>query len=172
MKEFLTCPRCGGEVIRYRNPLPTVDIVIEIKGRGQPGPIVLIERANPPQGWALPGGFVDYGESVEAAARREALEETGLEVELVALIGVYSRPDRDPRFHTQTTVFAAQAAGEPASGSDAAGVALFGLDGLPAPLCFDHALILEHYRQWRAGRRPAAPIQSGALSNEPRPPLE
>lgn len=159
MRDHLTCPQCGGDVIRYRNPLPTVDIVIELAGGEGPGPIVLIQRANEPQGWALPGGFVDYGESVEQAAKREALEETGLQVELLALLGVYSQPGRDPRFHTQTTVFAARAEGSPKAGSDAAGLKLFGLKDLPQPICFDHGLILEHYGRWRAGKRPAAPIQ-------------
>ncbi len=144
----------------YRNPFPTVDVVIELGGRGEPGPVVLIERAGEPRGWALPGGFVDYGESVERAARREAAEETGLEVELVALLGVYSDPRRDQRQHNLSAVFAARAMGEPKAGDDAAGVGVFGLDELPEALCFDHGLILAHYRQWRAGLRPAAPVQS------------
>lgn len=159
MQAHLTCPHCGGQVKHYRNPFPTVDIVIELKTNGAPGPIVLVERANSPRGWALPGGFVDYGESVEQAARREALEETGLHVQLVALLGVYSRPGRDPRFHTQTTVFTARADGEPTAGSDAAHLQAFSLDKLPEPICFDHGLILQHYRKWRLGNRPAAPIQ-------------
>jgi 8-oxo-dGTP diphosphatase len=159
MEEHLNCPHCGGQVTRYRNPFPTIDIIIEISGNSGPGPIVLIQRANEPKGWALPGGFVDYGESVEQAAIREAQEETGLQVDLVALLGVYSSPGRDPRFHTQTTVFAAQAKGEPKAGSDAASLKLFKIEDLPQPICFDHGLILEHYRQWRAGKRPAAPIQ-------------
>ena len=144
----------------YRNPAPTVDVVIELAGPLNQGRIVLIKRKNPPQGWALPGGFVDYGESVEQAAIREAREETGLEVELAALLGVYSDPSRDPRQHTQTTVFAARAQGAPRAGSDAKASGLFGLDKLPGPLCFDHGLILEHYSQWRKGLRPAAPVQS------------
>lgn len=159
VREHLTCPQCGGDVARYRNPLPTVDIIIELENSNGPEFIILIQRANDPKGWALPGGFVDYGESVEAAARREALEETGLKVELLALLGVYSQPGRDPRFHTQTTVFAARAQGQPKAGSDAAGCKLFKLDELPGPICFDHGLILEHYRRWRAGKRPAASIQ-------------
>jgi 8-oxo-dGTP diphosphatase len=159
MEEHLNCPNCNGQVKHYRNPFPTVDIIIELTGGAEPGPIVLIQRANEPKGWALPGGFVDYGESVEKAAIREALEETGLKVELVALLGVYSQPERDQRFHTQTTVFTAKAKGQPAAGSDAAGLKLFSLDELPNPICFDHGLILEHYRQWRQGERPAAPIQ-------------
>lgn len=159
MKQGLTCPACGALVERYRNPFPTVDVVIELVGAGRQGEIVLIERRNPPHGWALPGGFVDYGEPVEAAALREAREETGLAVELVALLGVYSRPGRDPRFHTQTTVFAARAQGVPRAGDDAGRARAFPLDELPRPLCFDHAEIISHYRQWRAGLRPAAPLQ-------------
>ncbi len=92
----------------HRNPLPTVDIIIEVKGG-----IVLIERKNPPYGWAIPGGFVDYGESVEDCAVREAREETGLNIRLKDLLYVYSRPDRDPRHHTLTTVFIATADGQP-----------------------------------------------------------
>lgn len=145
---------------RPRNPSPTVDVVIELTGRGEPGPVVLVWRANPPLGWALPGGFVDYGETVERAAVREAAEETGLAVELVGLIGVYSDPRRDRRQHNLSAVFAGRALGEPRAGDDAARVGVFPLEALPAPLCFDHALILEHYRQWRAGLRPAAPVQT------------
>lgn len=144
----------------HRNPFPTVDVIIELTGRGETGPVVLIERKNPPRGWALPGGFVDYGESMEQAAVREAAEETGLRVELVALLGVYSDPRRDPRQHNLSAVFAARAGGEPQAGDDAAGVGVFALDKLPEALCFDHGLILAHYRKWRAGQRPAAPVQT------------
>jgi 8-oxo-dGTP diphosphatase len=112
---------------------------------------VLVERRFPPPGWALPGGFVEAGETVAAAARREIREETGLEVELVALLGVYSDPRRDPRgLHTIGTVFVGRAAGEPRGGDDAAQARVFALDALPAPLAFDHATILEDYRRWRA----------------------
>ncbi len=122
-----------------RNPLPTVDIIIEIDGG-----IVLVRRKNPPHGWALPGGFVDYGESLEAAAAREALEETGLAVTLVRQMHSYSAPGRDPRFHTITTVFIAMAAGTLCSGDDAAEAQIFPLDNLP-PLVFDHQTILQDY---------------------------
>jgi ADP-ribose pyrophosphatase YjhB (NUDIX family) len=143
-----------------RNPYPTVDLVIELARPGRP--IVLVERANPPHGWALPGGFVDYGESLEQAAVREAAEETGLAVELVAVLGVYSDPARDPRQHNLSVVFAARAQGEPSGGSDAAQARAFALDRLPWPLCFDHQLIVNHYRRWRDGLRPGAPVQNGS----------
>ena len=105
---------------KYRNPFPTVDVIIELEPwRARPGPVVLIYRKNHPQGWALPGGFIDWGESAEQAAVREAREETGLEVSLTSLLGVYSKPDRDPRFHTLTTVFTARAGGVPVAGDDA-----------------------------------------------------
>lgn len=128
-----------------RHPLPTVDILIEIPGRG----VVLIQRKHPPHGWALPGGFVEVGETLEAAARREALEETGLAVELLRQFHTYSDPDRDPRGHTVSTVFLAGATGEPRAADDAAAVAVFPLDALPSPLAFDHARILEDYRTRR-----------------------
>lgn len=143
-----------------RNPYPTVDIIIELERPGKP--IVLVKRANPPHGWALPGGFVDYGESLEQAARREAAEETGLRVELVAVLGAYSDPARDPRQHNLSVVFTARAEGEPKGGDDAAEAQAFALDRLPEPLCFDHGLILDHYRRWRAGERPGAPVQEGS----------
>ena len=123
-----------------RNPFPTVDIIIEL-----PGGIVLIERKNPPHGWAIPGGFVDYGESLEQAAAREAKEETSLDVELIRQFHTYSDPDRDPRFHTVSTVFIARASGTPRAADDAAEIAVFAKDSLPEPLCFDHAKILDDY---------------------------
>lgn len=159
MKERLACPACGALVERYRNPFPTVDVVIELMGQGDPPPIVLIERLNPPLGWALPGGFVDYGETMEAAARREAREETGLAVELVALLGLYSDPRRDSRQHNVSAVFVGRARGLPQAGDDAAGLGLFSAEAPPRPLCFDHELILGHYLAWRRGERPAAPPQ-------------
>jgi len=159
VKQSLACPASGAAVERFGNPFPTVDVVIELYEQGDPPPIVLIERRNPPRGWALPGGFVDYGETMEAAARREALEETGLKVELLALLGVYSDPRRDKRQHNLSAVFVARAQGTPQAGDDAAGLGVFSAGDPPRPLCFDHELILSHYLAWRRGERPASPVQ-------------
>jgi 8-oxo-dGTP diphosphatase len=123
----------------YRNPLPTVDIIIEL-----PDGIVLIERRNLPVGWALPGGFVDYGESLEHAAVREAKEETGLSVCLTRQFYTYSDPTRDARHHTLSTVFIATAHGYPQGGSDARR-ALVCKPPWPTPLVFDHEAILADY---------------------------
>ncbi|SNR96784.1 8-oxo-dGTP diphosphatase [Humidesulfovibrio mexicanus] len=134
-----------------RNPAPTVDVVIFDPARG----VVLVERKNPPPGWALPGGFVDYGESCEAAALREAREETGLDIVLIGLVGVYSDPARDPRGHTMSVVYAAQAL-EPArlqAGDDAANAAFHQLDALP-PLAFDHGRIVRDFMSGLARLRP------------------
>jgi len=134
------CPACGRVEECWRNPVPTVDVIIELGGG-----IVLIRRKNPPPGWAIPGGFVDYGESLEEAAVREAREETGLEVRLVRQLHTYSRPDRDPRQHTITTVYVAEASGAPKAGDDAGAVGIFTRENLPAPLAFDHGEILSDY---------------------------
>jgi ADP-ribose pyrophosphatase YjhB (NUDIX family) len=139
------CPQCGYVIRRHRNPVPTVDIIIEYRDQG----LVLIERANPPPGWALPGGFVDYGESLEAAAIREAREETGLTVTLLGQFHTYSDPRRDPRQHTITTVYVAQGAGQPQAGDDARRLAIFPPEQLPAVLAFDHSLILSDYLKVR-----------------------
>jgi len=134
-------------VPRPATPAVAVDLVIEMSDR--PGrPIVLVERRNPPPGYALPGGFVDVGETVEAAACREALEETGLTVDLDRLLGVYSDPARDPRGHTVSVVFTAHATGEPRAGDDAARVVVVPPEQLP-PLAFDHARILADYLRER-----------------------
>jgi len=136
---LIHCPRCGTGIRVYRNPVPTVDIIIEMEGG-----LVLIERRNPPPGWALPGGFVDYGESFEEAAVREAFEETGLQISLVRQFHTYSHPGRDPRHHTASTVFIARARGTPQAGDDAARVRIFARHELPE-LAFDHAEILADY---------------------------
>ena len=140
--EFITCPACGTMIKSYHNPVPTVDIIIEVNSN-----IILIKRKNPPSGWALPGGFVDYGETLEQAAAREALEETSLTVLNLRLLGCYSDPLRDPRQHTISSVFVAQGQGTPRAGDDAAELRTFSLDKLPAPLCFDHNTILQDYSQ-------------------------
>ncbi len=127
-----------------RNPIPTVDIIIET-----PRGIVLIERKNPPYGWALPGGFVDYGESLEDAAKREALEETSLNVQLKRQFHTYSDPDRDPRHHTISTVFIAEADGVPVAMDDAKHIGIFTEENLPEDLAFDHKRILRDYFQWK-----------------------
>jgi 8-oxo-dGTP diphosphatase len=142
---------------RPMTPALAADAIIELTDR--PGrPIVLIERAFPPQGWAIPGGFVDIGETVEQAARREAQEETGLEVRLIALLGIYSDPNRDPRGHTVTVVYVAEASGEPVAADDAKHCSVVMPDQLPQPLVFDHAQVLEDYRQFRATGR-VAPLR-------------
>ena len=140
METAARCPNCGHVVFTYRNPIPTTDVIIRTE-RG----VVLIKRKNPPHGWAIPGGFVDYGESAERAAVREAREETGLAVENLKLFGVYSDPDRDPRFHTLTVVFTATARGVPQAADDAAEIGEFTRETLPAPIAFDHATILDDY---------------------------
>ena len=130
---------------KYRNPFPTVDIIIEMDhSRGQPG-IVLIKRKNPPHGWALPGGFVDYNESLEQAAIREAKEETSLDIQIVKQMFTYSDPKRDPRFHTITTVYIARAGGIPKAKDDAAKIGIFSKEDIDFPLVFDHAKIVEDY---------------------------
>lgn len=125
---------------RPRNPLLTVDAIIETEGG-----VVLIERKNPPFGWAIPGGFVDYGETVEDAVRREAREETGLDIEIVRQFHTYSDPDRDPRHHTVTVMFIASASGIPEAGDDAGKAAIFKRETLPDNIVFDHRQVLEDY---------------------------
>jgi len=139
------CPQCGYVARRRRNPVPTVDIIIECQDQG----LILIDRANPPHGWALPGGFVDYGESLEAAAIREAREETGLTVTLLGQFHTYSDPRRDPRQHTITTVYVAQGFGSPRAADDARSLAIFAPEQLPPVLAFDHRLILAEYLKVR-----------------------
>ena len=144
-KKRVFCPRCGGEVPVYLNPVPTVDIIIEVQTDGGERGIVLIHRKNAPIAWALPGGFVDYGESLEQAAVREAREETGLEIDAVEQFHTYSDPRRDPRRHTISTVFTAKARGNLRAGDDAAEAGIFGEENLPLPLAFDHGQILRDY---------------------------
>jgi 8-oxo-dGTP diphosphatase len=134
--------------VTYRNPAPTVDIIIELSDRPS-RPIVLIERLNPPHGWAIPGGFVDYGESVEAAAVREAQEEVGLAVQLIEQLCLYSDPARDPRQHTISLVFIATATGEPTAQDDAKSLQVFAPWEIPTNLCFDHDRVLRDYFNYR-----------------------
>lgn len=134
--------------MNHRNPAPTVDIIIELIDK--PGrPIVLIERQNEPYGWAIPGGFVDYGESIETAAIREAKEEVSLDVELIEQFYVYSAPNRDPRQHTLAIVFIATAKGEPVAADDAKNLKIFNQWDLPKKLCFDHDRVLSDYWNYR-----------------------
>ncbi len=140
IKDILKCPSCGEKVATYRNPFPTVDIIIRTKGG-----IVLIERKNPPHGWAIPGGFVDYGESLETAAAREAKEETCLDVKLICQLGAYSDPERDPRHHTISVVFIADAEGSPVAADDALTAKVFTKDNLPGNMAFDHRKICMDY---------------------------
>lgn len=145
--ETLTCPACGHGITRYRNPVPTVDIIIEYASG-----IVLIQRKNPPYGWALPGGFVDYGETVEHAAMREAAEETGLELNAMRLFNVYSDPMRDPRQHTISIVFTAEGSGELIAGDDAKGAAVFSEGRFPEDIAFDHSRIISDYYILKNGK--------------------
>jgi 8-oxo-dGTP diphosphatase len=140
MKKIIKCPECATDIETWANPVPTVDIIIQKENA-----IVLIERRNPPYGWALPGGFVDYGECLETAARREAFEETGLQITNLKQFRAYSAPDRDPRQHTISYVFTAETDALPKAGDDAAAVKLFLLNDLPTSLCFDHGKILSDY---------------------------
>ena len=133
----------------YRNPTPTVDIIIHKDGK-----ILLIKRKNPPFGWALPGGFVDEGETVEQAAIREAKEETGLDVQLETLLYVYSDPRRDKRQHTLSIVFTASSNGTPVAADDATDLGYYSFKELPK-LAFDHAEIVADYKVFlESGNRP------------------
>lgn len=118
------------------------------------GRILLIERGHPPLGWALPGGFVDSGETLECAVARELQEETGLQTSRVEQFFTYSDPARDPRHHTVTTVFLAEAAGMPKAGDDAVQACFFDPVNFPK-LAFDHALVIDQVLEFKkTGRRP------------------
>lgn len=157
MEHKKPCPHCGGQITMYRNPTPTVDVVVLVpEGTPDGDGVVLIERLNHPLGWALPGGFVDVGETCEQAAVREMKEETGLDVVLTGLLGVYSDPERDPRQHTMSVVYTgiARDAGTLEAGDDAGKVEVFSLGKWPE-LAFDHARILEdfllHHARFNSG---------------------
>lgn len=128
-------------------PLLTADVIIHDQGQSWRS-IVLIERKNPPHGWALPGGFVDIGETVECAAVRESKEETTLDVTLVGLLGVYSKPDRDPRGHVVSAVYIATGTGRLQAADDARSAEVFSIDALPEPMAFDHAQIVKDYARY------------------------
>lgn len=147
MEKKTPCPHCGGEIISYANPKPTVDVVIFVPdGTPEGDGVVLIERRNPPYGWALPGGFVDEGETCEQAAVREMKEETGLDVVLTGLLGVYSDPKRDPRKHTMSVVYTgfARDMSKLVAGDDAGQAVVHPLGQWP-DLVFDHARILDDF---------------------------
>lgn len=144
-RKNVVCPNCGEKIQLYKNPIPTVDIIIELNHK-----IVLINRKNIPHGWAIPGGFVDYAESVEDAALREAKEETNLDIELIHLLGMYSDPKRDPRMHTISTVFVAKGKGILQAADDALKAELFDETHLPSPLVFDHGKIIKDYFAYKA----------------------
>lgn len=148
-RRTIRCPKCQTEIEIYRNPIPTVDIIIEMEQGG----IVLIKRKNPPYGWAIPGGFVDYGESLEEAAVREAMEETNLKVENLRQFRAYSDPDRDPRHHTISNVYIAKAKGKPEARDDALAIGVFTESSLPEEIAFDHRKILADYFQSLPERR-------------------
>ena len=149
----LNCPECGAVVESYRNPAPTVDMIIHDPEHG----VVLVKRGRPPYGYALPGGFIEEGETSEHAAIREAKEETGLDITLDGLLGVYSDPNRDPRRHTLSVVYTAHTSFPERlhAGDDAAEAAFFPLDALPE-LAFDHAIILEDFQAVLRGERNTA----------------
>lgn len=135
-------------------PSVAADAIIELIDL--PGhPIVLIERRYPPYGWAIPGGFMDVGETIEHTAIREALEETGLAITLKVLLGCYSDPSRDQRGQVVSAVYIASACGTPKAMDDALHVGIFKIDELPTPLAFDHATILADYRRFLETGSPA-----------------
>jgi ADP-ribose pyrophosphatase YjhB (NUDIX family) len=149
-KETIQCPKCQTEIKVNKNPLTAVDIIIEIDSRG----IILIKRKNPPYGWAIPGGFVEYGESLEEASVREAKEETNLEVALIKQFHTYSDPNRDKRFHCISTVYIGKAKGIPEAKDDAAEIGIFSESSLPQDLAFDHRIILSDYFESKSASSP------------------
>lgn len=137
MEEYLRCPKCKTAVLKYKNPAPTADVVAI-----QDGKVLMILRKNPPKGWALPGGFIEYGETAEQAAARELQEETGLQASRLRLIGVYSDPDRDTRYHTLTVAFAVAVSGTLRAGDDALEACWFPIGELPDLIAFDHRRVI------------------------------
>ena len=155
MNKPLSCPNCHAIIRKYSNPFPTADVVIYDPELG----IALVERGKEPFGLALPGGFIEEGESAEQAAIREMKEETSLDVDLLGILGVYSNPDRDPRFHTLTITYVGKArdVSRLRAGDDAAQALFYKLDALPSPLCFDHDFAVRHFRDYLTGKRPLLP---------------
>ncbi len=158
MENPILCPKCDTVVRKYQQPAPTADVIIYDEEKG----IVLIERLNEPLGYALPGGFIDMGEQCEHAAIREMKEETNLDVELLGLLGVYSEPNRDPRFHTMTTVYVGKAkdVSKLKAGDDAKKAKFYPLNEIPSPLCFDHAKVVEDFLKYLDKKITLCPIQS------------
>lgn len=149
-KKKSACPHCHGEIETWANPLPTVDIIINMpREKG----IILIHHRNEPRAWALPGGFVDNGETLEHAAEREAMEKTGLALTELQQFRAYSDPRRDTRAHTISMVFTATRDGLPAAADDADGIGIFNEDCLPADIAFDHRRILADYFATRRSTR-------------------
>ncbi len=154
MGHRLTCPHCGTLQDRWDQPRLTVDAVVT----DPDGRILLVQRGLDPPGWALPGGFVDSGETLEAAAARELREETGLVAHDVLQFHTYSDPERDPRHHTVTTVCLARAQGIPRAGDDALDARFFPMQALPEAMAFDHRTIVEDVQRFQAtGLRPQDP---------------
>ncbi|MBL0060111.1 MAG: NUDIX hydrolase [bacterium] len=137
MEEYVRCPNCKSKVLKYKNPAPTADVVAIRDSQ-----VLMILRRNPPEGWALPGGFIEYGETAEHAAARELHEETGLLATSLRLVGVYSDPERDTRYHTITVAFAAEVSGRLEAGDDALDARWFPLDALPEQIAFDHRKVI------------------------------
>ncbi len=157
MQKPLLCPSCGTQVRKHAQPAPTADVIIYDNDMG----LVLIERLNTPLGYALPGGFIDINETVERAAIREMKEETNLDVELVGILGVYSKPDRDPRLHTMSVTFVAKAKdmNKLKAGDDAKKANIYPLSKLPKKLCFDHEKMIDDFKLYLNNKRTLCPIQ-------------
>lgn len=164
--KMILCPKCGTAIKEYRSPLPTVDIIIKCRTQNKDEGLVLIMRNREPQMWALPGGFCEYGESLEETAVREAKEETGLNIEFIEQFYTYSDPGRDPRHHSITTVFMARSMGEPVAGDDAGEVQVFSELDIPEILAFDHKKILDDYFLYeKTGSRPEPCTQNLSKRN-------
>lgn len=157
MQQALLCPKCNTLIRKHAQPAPTADIILYDEQYG----IVFIERVNPPLGYALPGGFIDMNESVETAAIREMKEETNLDIELIGILGVYSKPDRDPRFHTMSTTFVAKThkPEELKAGDDAKKAQFYSLNKLPKPLCFDHQKMIDDFLLYLQNKRNLCQVQ-------------